>query len=196
MQLNYMFEAGNHKNKLNLIENRKGISPIIATILLIGVAVFAVGGIYSFTQGQLTALQSQGETPRPILSLPTAAEQTSEIFCGSGNGVILSHEGQDTVNLNNLEFTISKGGDATPITITPEDTREVETGRNIGMFGTGGGSVSVAIPQQEYCEPATTEGSLQIAEGESISVTVRHEPTDNVLFEDSVTARNTLTSYP
>lgn len=191
-----MFEAFNIKNKLDFTKNRKGISPIIATILLIGVAVFAVGGIYSFTQGQLTALQSQGETPRPILSLPTAAEQTSQIFCGGGNGVILSHEGQDTVDLNNLEFTISKGGSATPVTITPDDTKNVETGRNIGMFGTGSGSVSVAVPQQEYCETAPTEGSLAVLEGESIDVTVRHEPTDNVLFEDEVTARNTLTSYP
>lgn len=191
-----MFEACNLKNKLNFTENRKGISPIIATILLIGVAVFAVGGIYSFTQGQLTALQSQGETPRPILSLPTAAEDTTNIFCGDGNGVILSHEGQDTVNLNNLEMTISKGGKSTPITITPEDTVEIETGRNLGLFGTNSGTVSVAIPQQEYCETAVTEGSLAILEGESVDVTVRHEPTDNVLFEDEVTARNTLTSYP
>lgn len=191
-----MFEAGNLKNKLDFTKNRKGISPIIATILLIGVAVFAVGGIYSFTQGQLTALQSQGETPRPILSLPTAAEQTGNIFCGGGNGVILSHEGQDTVDLNNLEITVSKGGQSTPVTITPEDTRNIETGRNLGLFGTNSGSVSVAIPQQEYCESAATEGTLAILEGESVDVTVRHEPTDNVLFEDEVTARNTLTSYP
>lgn len=174
----------------------KGISPIVATILLIGVAVFAVGGIYSFTQGQLTALQSQGETPRPILSLPTAFEDSTSLFCGGGNGVVISHEGQDSVQINNLEFTVTKGGSATPITITPEPTNEIETGRNIGLFNTETGTVDVSIPQQEFCETQPTQGSLTINEGDDISVTVRHEPTDNVLFEDSVTATQTITRYP
>ncbi|MFB6182648.1 MAG: archaellin/type IV pilin N-terminal domain-containing protein [Candidatus Nanohaloarchaea archaeon] len=50
-----MAEIRNYTQKFArfLKKERKGISPIIATILLIGVAVFAVGGIYSFTQSKL-----------------------------------------------------------------------------------------------------------------------------------------------
>ncbi|MFB6182649.1 MAG: hypothetical protein ABEI78_01160 [Candidatus Nanohaloarchaea archaeon] len=59
-----------------------------------------------------------------------------------------------------------------------------------------GGSVSLAIPEQNHCGTEAAEGGINIDQGETVTVTVKHEPSGTVLFEESTKARGTITSYP
>ncbi|MFB6182517.1 MAG: type IV pilin N-terminal domain-containing protein, partial [Candidatus Nanohaloarchaea archaeon] len=95
------------------MDERKGISPVIAAILLIGVAVFAVGGVFMFTQNRIGNLQSTEPAPRATVIIKGAFENiylpyTPGSTCCSGEpGVVLLHKGGDTIQLENIKIQLT-----------------------------------------------------------------------------------------
>lgn len=173
---------------------RKGISPVIATVLLIGVAVFAVGAVFTFTQGQIGDLQGSTGAPQASLSIDVAAESSSA-WNMNGRSVILAHNEGDAVPLDEIDILIRSDGDPRPMTISPRADIEWEAGEKLGVSDIGN-SGRLALPGKDQHIPGVqSEGVNGFTEGDTVNVVIQHRGTGNVIFEDSSNVVSVINSF-
>mgnify|MGYP006267910331 CR=1 FL=1 len=174
--------------------NRKGISPVIATVLLIGVAVFAVGAIFTFTQGQIGDLQGSTGSPQTSISIDVATEDASSAWCMNSDAVILTNNEGDSVSLDNMEVTLRTDSDPRPVTFTPKIDATWDPGQKLALHDISGAQ-GIALPDKDICQSVESEGSNSLTEGNTVNVVVSHKPTGNVIFEDSSNVISVVNSF-
>ncbi|MFB6242216.1 MAG: type IV pilin N-terminal domain-containing protein, partial [Candidatus Nanosalina sp.] len=139
-------------------------SPIIATILLIGVAVMAVGGIYTFTQGRLGSLKGGGAPQANIvLSQARFMEQNPpgpEVSPACSSGYFSNENYVTQLKIDH------KGGDAIPwtqlkITVTDTEMKRSFTVSYGGRSGTWESGETVYIVEDD--SSSTTEVGSDLA---------------------------------
>ena len=96
-------------NFKRFVNNRKGISPIFATLILIAIAVIAGVVVYMFTSGTLSTMTGGGTAAQEKVSVQAAAGNTTatEGFtvwaqCTSGGPVVINSAIIKDVNGNVL----------------------------------------------------------------------------------------------
>jgi len=179
-----------------LIMMRKGISPVIATVLLIGVAVFAVGAIFTFTQGQIGDLQGSTGAPQASLSIDAAARDTGSAWNMGGRGIILMHNEGDAIPLDAVDIIVRSDNDPTPVTISPTIDREWDSGQQLGIRNLGpSGTPGIALPDQSVAPSVQSEGSNGFSQGDNVNVVIQHRATGNVIFEDSQNVISVINSF-
>lgn len=172
---------------------RKGISPVIATVLLIGVAVFAVGAVFTFTQGQIGDLQGSTGAPQASISIDVAARSSSAQNMG-GRSIIFEHNEGDTVPLDEVDFVIRSDSDPSPMTISPRADVEWEPGEKLGISDLAG-SGRLYLPGKEYLPNVQSEGANAFVQGDNVNVVIQHRGTGNVIFEDSSNVISVVNSF-
>jgi len=101
-------------NFKKLIKNRKGISPIFATLILIAIAVIAGVVVYMFTSGTLATMTGGGTAAQEKLSIQAVSGVNS-----TGQITIYVQSTSGTVNIDSLLLKDSSGtvvGTATTFT--------------------------------------------------------------------------------
>lgn len=174
------------------LKDRKGVSPIIATILLIGVAVMAVGGIYTFTQGELEGLSSS-EAPRANIELVAASRRSNTPFgiTGDGNVIVLENKGPDTIDLGTITVRTSVEDDTRT---TMEKLRDSGTdwasgGRiAFGDMNDCGGHARVIVSEDSGIAGQCQNYQNKWSEGEEIIVEVVHRPSETTISTDNTEA--------
>lgn len=97
--------------------NRKGVSPIIATLLLIVIAVAAAVVTYSFVMGFLTP--GGTTTPQGILALDTPATSTVNSEATAITAYVRNTGSSCTISSVYLNNTLSSPTAGSPITFAP-----------------------------------------------------------------------------
>lgn len=147
--------------------NRKGVSPVIATILLIVVTVVVAGilGVFVFTQSQ------------KVESKPSAAIMAKD-QPNSNDKIVMKHNGGDALDWADLRISCTLGADSATVYEDP----------------TGGGQnilAAAADSSDEYVAGETVvidsvSGGDSLTEDEVYHVVLRHEPTGVVLLDANV----------
>lgn len=173
---------------------RKGISPVIATVLLIGVAVFAAGAIFTFTQGQIGNLRSGTGAPSTSVTIDAAAQDMSSAWCTQNDGIILINNEGDSISLDDVEISIRTDRNPRPVTLNPTIAETWDPGQKIAFHDISGNG-GMALPDKDICQGVPKEGNNDIQEGDLVNVVVTHKPTDSVVFEDSRAAVLVVNSF-
>ncbi|MFB6182645.1 MAG: hypothetical protein ABEI78_01135, partial [Candidatus Nanohaloarchaea archaeon] len=167
---------------------------------LIGVAVFAVGAVFMFTQTRVGQLTKKTGTPDAVITFEAAAENVNT-WCGDGeSGIILTLSSGDSIYIDNIEIKIKTNNDPVPIKISPHYHKKWNPGTKLGLNRLNWGGTNVALPSQDHCEGYLGGGYISgdriyINEGEKVSVTVIHKPSGSVIFKGEKVARREINSF-
>ena len=117
----------------NITQNNRGVSPVIGVILMVAITVILAAVIGSFVLGIGGDVQ---QTPQASLT----------IEAGSGDDVIITHQGGDSLNLDQTAIYIGNNTDVSPggslgpggeITITNDTSPSGSTVRVIDNSSNG-----------------------------------------------------------
>ncbi len=125
--------------------NKKGISPVVAVVLLIAIAVIAAVGLY-FWIGSLTGQPTTKQKPRTITASTVNCNQTGDI-----SRVLISDTADPEASLINLtdagmDLETSSGAPITncnPKSITSGDTASCDIGDENATFKKASGTISI-----------------------------------------------------
>lgn len=182
------------------LNKRKGVAPVIATIMLIGVTTIGVGAVYSFTQGKSQVLRSE-TPPETRITLEKTYKANAPIYCTHTDGAILKHRGGEKLKVNELEFRISTKSQPGVSIYKPPSNWEWEPGEVLGISDFDHEDYMwVTLPGETKCEEyhdtAYAPGeSVNIEPNEKMKVKIIHKPTNQVIFEGELEAQKTVESY-
>lgn len=186
--------------RLSNIEARKGVSPVIATMMLIAITTVAIGAVYSFTQGKSQALR--GETaPRAKITLQKAYKLDPPIYCSHTDGVVLKHVGGETLKVNKLKFVFTTQSQPGAEIYEPPQDWEWNPGEILGLSDFDHADyIYMALPIRTKCKKEDNNNyahgsSVNLHAGEKMTVRVIHKPSDKVIFEGSIEAQRTIERY-
>lgn len=142
-------------------DNNRAVSPVIGVILMVAITVILAAVIGTFV---LTLGDSNETAPQATLSLETGEDEGE---------VILAHQGGDQLNLSDIEFNAEdRDNSETDLNVT-SDGEEKSFSGNISA----GGSETLIIGEEGESE----------YDGEDISLTLVHEPSNSVIYSSDVT---------
>jgi len=147
--------------------DRKGVSPVIGTILLIAVTVILVGVVAAF------ALGLGAPKKRPVASLKIEDE------VGPTGKLLLKHEGGDEIYWKDIEIAVVKGKDNA---ITEADY--VDPPDVIDELDTETGDLSVG--ESVHIIGTTKDGSVKVfstTEDNWFHIIIKHIPSDSIVYE-------------
>lgn len=181
-------------------KTKKGVAPVIATIMLIGVTTIAVGAVYSFTQDKTQVLRSE-KPPNSQITLEKAYKDNAPIYCGNTDGAILKNTGGEALEVDKLEFRITtKSQPGASIYRAPAQW-EWDPGEVLGISDFDHDDyIFVTLPAERKCSTYHSNQyapgeSVNIEPGEEMTVKVIHEPTNQVIFDGSIEGWKTVESY-
>lgn len=175
----------------------RGISSVVATILLVAVVVVLAATLSVFVFGVADDVDE---------AAPTVAQSSGGLVTqdGDSGGIVrLTHEGGDSLTASNLEIVVdareacgkmgrlvnlpAEGGD-------PNPTDEYVHGDDVfdNSHNSVGGPIGEAGGEWEAGETATfrlAKSECPLESGDTITVHVVHTPTNSVVIEQTLTAR-------
>ncbi len=101
-------------NYKRLMKNRKGISPIFATLILIAIAVIAGVVVYMFTSGTLSTMTGGGTAAQEKVSIQAAAGNSTST---KGFDVWAQNTGSSVVTITSAIIKDGNGNVLTTVTI-------------------------------------------------------------------------------
>lgn len=180
------------------LKSRKGITSAVSSILLIGVAVFGIGVIYTVVQTQMSDWQQDNSAPRSDLALKATASSTDTgMYCANGDeGIIIQHQGGEPVRLNRLEIVIRTENNPQAMRISPVTDEKFDSGETLAIFRTNSNTPRVAIPGISYCNAVNTDRSNNIVVGQKVSVDIVYVRSGEIILDGSLSAKSKLQAYP
>lgn len=152
---------------MNRLMDRKAVSPVIATILLIVVTVVVAGilGVFVYSQ-------SQKVESKPSAAL-IARDQPN-----TSNTIVMKHNGGDALDWADLRISCTKGADSA--TNYQDPTSGTQT-----ILATPADSADEFVAGESVIIDAESNGD-SLVEDEVYHVVLRHEPTNVVLLDANV----------
>jgi flagellin-like protein len=138
-------------------EESTGVSPVIATILLIAITVVAVGIVMAFVAGLGTP------KARPIWS-PSVYDKA-----GTENELTLKHGGGDDIVWSDVEMSVTENVDSSPKFVSPSVVLKEAVS---GSFKTG-----------EYMTIDRTSDDFPLKNETSYHIMMRHLPSNQIILD-------------
>lgn len=138
-------------NIKRFIKNRKAISPIFATLILIAIAVIAGVVVYMFTSGTLATMTGGGTAGQEKITVQASSVSTD----GKTVTVYVQQTGGPAATINGLIIKDSSGN-----TFTVESTIVAATGTNpltMGQMTTLTGTSGTTLTSGTYTATVTTK---------------------------------------
>ena len=142
-------------NYKRLMKNRKGISPIFATLILIAIAVIAGVVVYMFTSGTLATMTGGGTAAQEKITVQAAS---IVVASGGSTKVYLEQTGGPAATINSFIIKDSTG-----------TTVGVISGTN--AFGTGVSTVLLTTGSLTTITATTPTTGLSVGSTYTITVT-------------------------
>jgi archaeal type IV pilus assembly protein PilA len=130
-------------NFKRFMKNRKAISPIFATLILIAIAVIAGVVVYMFTSGTLATMTNGGTAGQEKLTVQGASGTTGTVT------VYVQQTSGPTASVNGLIIKSQSGNTVASATVTPTTLAS-------GVLTTISGTMSPAIGAGTYTVTVTT----------------------------------------
>lgn len=186
--------------------SERGVSSVIAVVLMVAVTIVlsvAVGAfVFSITESQ--------QEPAPQVANADAT-LVADVAGGTDQTVRITHRGGDTVNVSDMEVVVSFADHPEHSRLVGAPTAMIDAddyeGDDIwdGRYGGIGGALASNEPEGSDGEWSSGEAlEFRIANryvsldpGDTVTVTVVHEPSGSVILERTLTAKsNAFAPHP
>jgi len=189
----------------NTTETARAVSPVIGVVLLVAVTVVLAGTVATFFLGADSGLRQ----PAPQVAQANADLDTQD---GFGGGIItVTHQGRDPVTVADIRIVVDTS-DVADCSVDQAVIENLPSTADSGTYGTGNLANGASSPisrgtsskwsagalHAETGETFTagdqfqfklTSGDCPLESGETVRVTVVHEPSKQSIITVSVTAR-------
>ena len=159
-------------NFRTLIKNRKGISPIFATLILIAIAVIAGVVVYMFTSGTLATMTGGGTAAQEKITIQAAVVKSGAVGTGQVT-VYLEQTGGPAATINSIIIRSSTG---TTLGVVPVASLTfnpaVTTTLTSGTLYTVSSALTFAVPATVVAGSSYSLTVTTAAGGNFISISV------------------------
>lgn len=189
------------RTRLDGTHDRRGVSPVIATVLLVAVVVVLAATLGGF------ALGIDEELSEPAPNVASASGELRRDVAGGGDQVVrISHEGGDPVAVSGLviQVTVPKTGQRGRLSgfpvpgDDPQPTEEYVSGDDV--FDNSANSVSGSIGAEspdtdgtwnvgDFFQFRVPNSEVSLSAGDRVVVAGIHRPSESILFRLTLTAR-------
>jgi|GEM_PF-331307 flagellin-like protein len=174
----------------------RAVSPVIGVVLMVAVTALLAATVGSFFLG-LGGEQSE--------AAPQVAKSDGELIRNDSirfdQRVIITHRGGEAVQVSDLEIQVSFSGHSEQSTLTGVPTDSIDSsdyeGDDVWDGRTGGIGGALASNEDPGRDGMWTSGEalkfriahLTLDDGETVTVTVVHQPSKKILFESELTVK-------
>ncbi|MEZ3116678.1 type IV pilin [Halobaculum sp. MBLA0147] len=183
--------------------DRRGVSPVIATVLLVAVVVVLAATLGGFALG----IDEELSEPAPNVASASGELRRNVIDDGGTDQIVrITHEGGDPVAVSGLviQVTVPKTGQRGRLSgfpvpgDDPQPTEEYVSGDDV--FDNSANSVSGSIGAEspdtddtwnvgDFFQFRIANGAVSLSAGDRVVVTGIHGPSESTLFRLTLTAR-------
>jgi flagellin-like protein len=163
--------------------DERGVSPVIGVILMVAITVILAAVIGTFVLGLGNDLQNTSPT-----ATLTVQDDSSTNFDGSSDQVayIISHDGGDDLNAQNLRIVIRETSGSQVATLDESNTYadgdlEVNFNGDSTVLSTDD-----SVQTGDTLSIATTGGSSDLSSGDEFEIVIIHAPSGSTISSSTV----------
>ncbi|OKY78686.1 MAG: Pilin/Flagellin, PilA family [Candidatus Methanohalarchaeum thermophilum] len=154
------------KEKLKILKEKEGVSPVIGVILMVAITVIMAAIVAGFVFG---VIQTPQATPVASMTIDDISNSSSNV------SVTVLHQSGDSLNVSDIKVVITEKGNTTN---TATNTSIQTTGSDTGTWSTG---ERITF----YCN---NDNNVDYIKGSDYEVRIVHTPSGGTISAPTATA--------